>query len=496
MDVSSNQASDLPWRSNRAAERELRQERLHPTQRAQLDPRRVDFQTFSDPRADHLVQGRQHRVQHDPSTSRYAPYEDPPLNYNSRNVNPNRHFDQRAINSGDTNLNPSPTCGTNYGTRPVDLNVCRSTGLRNRLPETLEEIIRVNRPLSKLPSADAKEFRNMLFSGTLIQKFKGDTSKFWGWYRSIEIYMSKAELAIREILVALARNTEGGPLEEINHIQHLNMEDSECAVRTLWLNFETSYGDNERNLQVLLREIKDFPAVTGRNLSDLTKLKNLFQKLNTMLSLTRHMSDVERLGSGHGLTHIAEKLPIDLKRKWYDLILDRRDSRVEPPGLEILTDMIKTYHRRNMYTESQIDAYKRDEARNVKTRVLKTDVNVDREIPGAEKRETTTNTEQTKACVFHKSDSHETRDCQSFSKAPVETRKKLVIEAFLCFKCLGRHFARDCDQNISCERCSRNHATGMHNVRLRDTPVTNTNASEESKSKDDNKKVTTPASAT
>ena len=62
---------------------------------------------------------------------------------------------------------------------------------------------------------------------------------------------------------------------------------------------------------------------------------------------------------------------------------------------------------------------------------------------------------QGKKCALC-SKSHDTSKCWKLTKAPVETRKRVISQGRLCFRCLDKnHFAAKCTKK--CEECSGNH---------------------------------------
>ena len=67
------------------------------------------------------------------------------------------------------------------------------------------------------------------------------------------------------------------------------------------------------------------------------------------------------------------------------------------------------------------------------------------------------------ACVIHTDcNTHNILQCFVFRKRSPEDRRKTVLESKLCFMCLGRHFAGNCPNPISCDVCGKKHNTLIH----------------------------------
>ena len=77
-----------------------------------------------------------------------------------------------------------------------------------------------------------------------------------------------------------------------------------------------------------------------------------------------------------------------------------------------------------------------------------------------------------KRCVYHDMDSHQTVNCNGFSRMDALDKFKLLREKGVCFKCLAvaRHTAKTCNSKVSCgilincAHCTADHHSSLHDM--------------------------------
>lgn len=77
-----------------------------------------------------------------------------------------------------------------------------------------------------------------------------------------------------------------------------------------------------------------------------------------------------------------------------------------------------------------------------------------------------------KRCVYHDTDSHQTADCNGFSRMDASDKLKLLRQKGVCFKCLtvARHTTRICKSKTRCGslangvRCTADHHPSLHEM--------------------------------
>ena len=64
-------------------------------------------------------------------------------------------------------------------------------------------------------------------------------------------------------------------------------------------------------------------------------------------------------------------------------------------------------------------------------------------------------------CVYCQQ-SHFIVACPQFKELPPSQRRTLVLAKNLCFNCLGKHAAKNCQSKIRCKKCNQLHHTMIH----------------------------------
>ena len=68
-----------------------------------------------------------------------------------------------------------------------------------------------------------------------------------------------------------------------------------------------------------------------------------------------------------------------------------------------------------------------------------------------------------KRCVMRPvNNAHSIEECRTFGRMSIEERQKVVENNRLCFICLGRHYAKDCQSQKACTFCSKRYSSLLH----------------------------------
>ena len=75
-----------------------------------------------------------------------------------------------------------------------------------------------------------------------------------------------------------------------------------------------------------------------------------------------------------------------------------------------------------------------------------------------------TDEEDTSTCPFHEGMRHGLLACPKFQSMNSQEKFDHLFGSGRCFRCTGRHLARDCSNEGKCDKCSRPHNTLLHEI--------------------------------
>lgn len=83
----------------------------------------------------------------------------------------------------------------------------------------------------------------------------------------------------------------------------------------IWDRLKQTYSSTEAIEDALFKRIDDFPKITSRDYSKLTKLSNLLMELESAKA-EGDLPSLSYLNTARGINLIVQKLPYNLQEKW------------------------------------------------------------------------------------------------------------------------------------------------------------------------------------
>ena len=278
-----------------------------------------------------------------------------------------------------------------------------------------------------------------------IDPFNGSAISFWPWVGKLKSYVRDVQLTPLQTLHLIQNNTVGDPHEVVTNYLEAVGDVSQNEMHKMWTMLERMFGTPSKIADQILQRIEKFPTISGNNVGD---------QLNKLLCLCQiveyHLPKCPELGSlnyGRGLTALRAKLPIFLQNDWRKTGQQYEDDNdsMQPPFKVFVAFIEKKSQLLSNGNYDTIPPVVHIPSRN---RVLQTAVSGD--------------FNNGRYCAIHESGAHDTADCAELKCLPYVERKRKVFELRLCFVCLGRHIAKNCDNHPECAECGSRHATVMH----------------------------------
>ena len=306
--------------------------------------------------------------------------------------------------------------------------------------------------------------------------YSGEPSTFKAWWQSLKHRIDKLAPTPLDILDILEAHTKGTPQELIILHKNAYVSDASKAVQVIITKLHKRFGDDQKVSYTIREQLKKFSPIRGGESTEvglkLRKLSDLCLLISAQISDT---PDLETLNYASGLDVVRSKLPDFLNNRWRSekARFMQRYSR-HPPFSEfchwleeqsdiLCSDLTFTpdvgraadYKLRSsvrpttvMHTESSSSGL-----------TVETNSNNNDYLPQSSK----ISKPPLYRCALHSSNTHELKNCSKFLSLDVNTRRLLITSFRLCFRCLGPHYSKSCEEKIQCSICHKgNHLDILH----------------------------------
>ena len=164
----------------------------------------------------------------------------------------------------------------------------------------------------------------------------------------------------------------------------------------------------------------------------------------SLLGAAISSSSLSYLRSPDGLREIWDKMPDTFIERWHR-VCSKIMVRGGEPSMEHLTEFMESY------IKERDNLYFCDDSLGVKAHKALITGTTPAEPPLA-----------TDFCEWHSIRGHQLVHCLDFKRASHDRRREFVRRNNLCYRCFGKHFAKNCTTNIKCDTCDKGHNTLLH----------------------------------
>jgi len=287
--------------------------------------------------------------------------------------------------------------------------------------------------------------------------FQGDPQSFHSWMMLLENRMSGLHLSSLDEINILINNTGGEPNNTIRDYLAAGAANPEITLENIWKYLRREYGSSVKVCQAIQAKLNDISIVRPPNVK--SKLKDLLHVCRLIESNMVSNQELLVYNLSVGQRKVWQKLPDYLQRKWR--------SRGHGFGLENM-GAVPPFTNLVDFIQVSLDEI--------------SDPNYELQLPVREFKKTlvssTASAKESIMCIYHSKPGHSLINCRNFGKLPYAKKHEFAAEKKLCYKCLGKHFARECDSKSKCSKCSGNHVTAMHVEKRPDAVVRRNSDSE------------------
>lgn len=297
--------------------------------------------------------------------------------------------------------------------------------------------------------------------------FDGRAHEYHGWVKSINVKMDRLQLSSIDKIEILEAQTCGGPRDVIKTFRNAYGAFPDTAIKIIYEKLEKRFGSDLEVATQLRAKLNELPEIRGSQTHinvalQLRKMSDLF------ITVAAHMDlvpDLQTLNYAEGIKTLRTKLPEFLNNKWrsskriykkhynchpnFGYFCDFIEEKTDELCDDLIPEMSGTISKDDSNQKAKPSSGSGG-PRILQTSVTEPSVNLNK-------------------CPLHKSDSHSLPECSAFVQLDTGTKRLIIRNNDLCYRCLGSHIASECEADIECDVCkATNHMTVMHFTR-RDT---------------------------
>ena len=274
-----------------------------------------------------------------------------------------------------------------------------------------------------------------------LPRFNGDLlawPEFWELYEA-SVERNDAYSPVQK-LYYLKQHLDGAAARSIQGLQ-LTAENYPVAIQIL----KDRFGKSDLRKDNIIAKILSLPAVGSTdNLKSLRRLvDDVSAGINSLKTLNvEHAGDVL-------LPVLKGKIPPSWRLQWA-----RQQDNNAPPEQDDFSRFVRFMQKEVQYLEeaAQVPCSKAGDEASPPLQKATTSVLNTQRAPAPP---------NPKPCPICKEGKHRLDRCSRYLEMAVDDRWTSVKRVGACFRCLGRHFARDC-RSGNCRQCQGSHHTSLH----------------------------------
>ncbi|KAI4496610.1 hypothetical protein M0804_000420 [Polistes exclamans] len=302
------------------------------------------------------------------------------------------------------------------------------------------------------PAAEPRVESNL--SGIQLKSFSGEYADWPGFKKMFESLILKNE-RISEIgrLHYLRSCMQGVPAQLI-----ANFPLTVSSLQPSWELLNARYENKRLLIQAQLDRLCRFTPLTSKSATGLNWLISTVSEARKALE---SLGVVENLGDLILVHHVVRQLDHSTREDWETSLGSSR----EYPTFKQVEDFVNSQARTLEHIETT-------PAQSSAGKTQPTIPQSQQSKKSATANQATTHQEssQSDARFFYCDcceGKHFIVTCPKFRKLNIIARRSIVIDAKLCYNCLGRHKANLCRTSLRCKRCGAKHHTMLHDPACR-----------------------------
>lgn len=292
-----------------------------------------------------------------------------------------------------------------------------------------------------------------------FSNFNDEPEAYNAWKLNFTSIIKDLQISEFEELQLLVRWLGPESSKHAADIQQANAGNPGRGLRQIWARLDERYGAIELIDDSLKSKLAAFPQLMIKDPKELYKLSDLLTQVDGVKKNPKYSAALSYYDTSLGIAPIVSKLPYQWREKWINKASEYKERHSVPyPPFTYFVKFIQDLCRVRNDPGFQFSEPTKKETKTKNTgqiRSRKTDVKPSK------------STGQRKSCFLeHRVESnHNIKDCRKFRTLPIGSRKKLLKENGICFRCCDskEHLARDCNVKLKCDMCqSDRHCGALH----------------------------------
>ncbi|XP_052680203.1 uncharacterized protein LOC128160966 [Crassostrea angulata] len=289
--------------------------------------------------------------------------------------------------------------------------------------------------------------------------FNDEPEAYNAWKLNFTSIIKDLQISEFEELKLLVRWLGPESSKHAADIQQANAGNPGRGLHQIWARLDERYGAIELIDDSLKSKLAAFPQLMIKDPKELYKLSDLLTQVDGVKKNPKYSAALSYYDTSLGIAPIVSKLPYQWREKWINKASEYKERHSVPyPPFTYFVKFIQDLCRVRNDPGFQFSEPTKKETKTKNTgqiRSRKTDVKPSK------------STGQRKSCFLeHRVESnHNIKDCRKFRTLPIGSRKKLLKENGICFRCCDskEHLARDCNVKLKCDMCqSDRHCGALH----------------------------------
>lgn len=290
-----------------------------------------------------------------------------------------------------------------------------------------------------------------------IAPFTGEPSTFHTWVGRMRRIIEDLGMTAERIVDLLESHTEGEPHSIIrNHRVTMGLSPQK-TLDAIWHELNEEYGTANSIANELEMKVEFFPPI--KSADNVSSLKDLLRLCRVIQSNQEAVPSLIMFNNMHGLKKLHSRLPVRLQdRMTREFATKRHEGR-----LINLQTFIELLERTIRQCRLSAEFKQTSSTKTYGTLLTATQRQVDygQTADWTQTRKTAKPTVPYN-CIVHQVTTHNTGECKVFGAKSQEEKTDLIRKHNVCFRCLGPHFKKHCQVEVSCDICQGNHISAMH----------------------------------